>query len=69
MADLTTWISRADFIKIKSFFCLGRVDFSQTSNLGQYLGHFLDVILELEAETLSDLRFFNARSHHLDFRS
>ena len=25
--------------------------------MGQSLGHFLDVILELEAETLSELRF------------
>ena len=29
----------------------------------------LDVILELEAETLSESRFFNARSDYLDFRS
>ena len=33
------------------------------------LGHFFDVILELEAETLSESRFFNGRSDYLDFRS
>ena len=37
--------------------------------LEKYLGHFLDLILDLEAETLSELRFFNARSDHMDFRS
>ena len=31
--------------------------------------HFLDVILELEAETLSESRFFNARSDQMGFRS
>ena len=30
MADLTIWISGADFIKIKSSFALERVNFSQT---------------------------------------
>ena len=38
-------------------------------NSGQYLELFLDVILELEAETLSELRFFHARSDHIGFRS
>ena len=33
------------------------------------MGHFLDVILELEAETLSESRFFNGRSDHMGFRS
>ena len=37
--------------------------------MGQSLGHFLDVILELEAETLSELIFFNARSDYLVFKS
>ena len=30
--------------------------------------HFSDVILELEAETLSESRFFNGRSDYLGFR-
>ena len=35
----------------------------------KYLGPFLDVILELEAETLSESRFFNGRSDYIGFRS
>ena len=35
------------------------------AKLGQSLGHLLDVILELEAETWSELRFVNALSAHL----
>ena len=32
-------------------------------------GTFLDVLLDLEAETLSESIFFNARSDHMGFRS
>ena len=37
-------------------------------NLGQYWGYFLDVILESEAEILSESRLFTARSDHIGFR-
>ena len=60
MADLTIWISGAHFIKIKSFFTPEGSIFSQTSNLGKYLVQCLDVILELEAEALSESRFLMA---------
>ena len=35
----------------------------------KHMGHFLDVFLDLEVETLSESRFFNARSDHMGFRS
>ena len=41
----------------------------RSTKFGIVLGAFLDVMLELEAETLSESRFFNARSDHIDFRS
>ena len=33
------------------------------------LGFLLDVILDLEAETLSESKYFNARSDHIGFRN
>ena len=76
LSELIFFNARSDYIGFRSWFYQnggvfgrGRVEFSQSSNLGQSLGHFLDVILELEAGTLSESRFFYARSDHLGFRS
>ena len=44
------------------------VDWGRPS-LGQYSGHVLDVIMDLEADILSELKSFNARSAHMGFRS
>ena len=35
----------------------------------EYLGHFLDVLMDLEAQTLSELRSFYALSIYIDFGS
>ena len=35
--------------------------------LGRFLGHCLDVLMELEAETLSELRSFYALSIYIGF--
>ena len=40
-----------------------------STKFGIVLGAFLDVILELEAETLSELIFSHARSDQIGFRS
>ena len=37
--------------------------------LGRFLGHFLDVLMDLEAETLSELRSFYALSIYIGFES
>ena len=63
------WVRRLKYLVLKgSRRVLCEVDRGRP-NLGQSLGHFLDVSLELEAETLSESRFFNARSDHMGFRS
>ena len=54
------------FGKFKKGFVRGRL---RSTKFAIVWGHFLDVILDLGAETLSESVFFNARSDHMGFRS
>ena len=63
------WVRRLKFLILKGLRRVScEVDWGR-ANLGQSLGHCLDVILELEAETLSELRFFDGWSDYIGFRS